>query len=112
MNGFRRLDYVAYFRRDPRIAAQLDRYQLAADLGDYLVYERIPDAQSRAASPPTVQPQTRDLLQAGPPGGGNGWIRNPVFALVLVVFSVSVVWLTIAEKRRASASAGLGRQGA
>ena len=110
INGFRRLDYVAYFRRDPRIAAQLDRYQLAADLGDYLVYERIPEAQALAASPPTVQPQTRDLLQAGPADEARGWIRNPVFALVLVVFSGSVLWLTIAEKRRASPSAGLGRQ--
>ena len=58
INGFRRLNYIEYFRRDPRIASLLDRYQLVNDLGDYLIYELIPNAQARAESPPTVQPAT------------------------------------------------------
>jgi hypothetical protein len=99
INGFRRLDYVAYFRRDPRIASLLDRYQLVADLGDYLIYERIPDAQARAESPPTVQPATRDILPAGPAGGTHK--GDPVLVLALLTFVISVIVASMAEKRRA-----------
>ena len=56
INGFRRLDYMAYFRRDPRIASLLDRYQLVTDLGDYLIYELIPNSQARAESPRPSSP--------------------------------------------------------
>ena len=108
INGFRRLDYVAYFRRDPRIAAQLDRYELKADLGDYLVYERLPEAQARAASPPTVQPQTRDIVQAGPAGGAHSRIRDRAFVLALLTFVISVIFLSVAERRRAPAPASSG----
>ena len=99
VNGFRRLDYVEYFRRDPRIANLLDRYQLVTDLGDYLIYELIPDAQARAESPPTVQPATRDILPAGPAGGAHK--RDPAFALALLTFVISVILASMAEKRRA-----------
>jgi hypothetical protein len=103
LNGFRRLDYVAYFRRDPRIAGLLDRYQFRADLGDFLVYERIPEAQARAESPPSVQPATRDILPAGPVGGGHN--RDPAFVLALLTFVISAILASMAEKRRASAAA-------
>ena len=102
-NGFRRLDYVAYFRRDPRIAALLDRYQFRADLGDFLVFERIPEAQARAESPPTVQPATRDIVQAGAVRGAHGRSRDPVFVLALLAFVISAVLASIAEKGRAPA---------
>jgi hypothetical protein len=103
INGFRRLDYVAYFRRDQRIAALLDRYQFRADLGDFLVYERIPEAQARAESPPTVQPATRDIVQAGTVRGAYGRSRDPAFVLALLAFVISTVLASGAEKRRASA---------
>jgi hypothetical protein len=103
INGFRRLDYVAYFRRDPRIATLLDRYQFAADLGDFLVYERIPEAQERAESPPTVQPATRDIVHAGPAGGAHVRVRDPAFALGLLAFVISAILASVAEKGRASA---------
>jgi hypothetical protein len=96
---------VAYFRRDPRIAGLLDRYQFRADLGDFLVYERIPEAQARAESPPTVQPATRDIVQAGSAGGAHARIRDTVFALALLVFVVSAIIASVAEKGRASAPA-------
>ena len=108
VNGFRRLDYVAYFRRDPRIAGLLDRYQLRADLGDFLVYERIPEAQARAESPPTVQPATRDIVQAGAVRGAHGRSRDPAFVLALLAFVISAILASIAEKRRASAPATPG----
>jgi hypothetical protein len=99
INGFRRLDYVAYFRRDPRIASLLDRYQLVTDLGDYLIYELIPNAQARAESPPTVQPATRDILPAGSAGGAHK--RDPALVLALLTFVISAILVSMAEKRRA-----------
>jgi hypothetical protein len=108
VNGFRRLDYVAYFRRDPRIAGLLDRYELRADLSDFLVYERIPEAQARAKSPPTVQPATRDIVQAGTVRGAHGRSRDPVFVLALLAFVISAIFASVAEKRRASAQATPG----
>jgi hypothetical protein len=108
VNGFRRLDYVAYFRRDPRIAVLLDRYQFRADLGDFLVYERIPEAQAAAESPPTVQPATRDIVQAGAVSGAHGRSRDPAFLLALLAFVISAILAAIAEKRRAPAPATPG----
>jgi hypothetical protein len=105
INGFRRLDYVAYFRRDPRIAALLDRYQFKADLGDFLVYERIPETQARAESPPTVQPATRDIVQAGTLRGAQGRSRDPAFVLALLAFVISAIIASTHEKARASAPA-------
>jgi hypothetical protein len=99
VNGFRRLDYVQYFRRDPRIASLLDRYQLAADLGDYLIYERIPDEQAKADSPPAVQPATHDIVPVG--AGGGPFNRVPVFLLALLTFVASVILGSRAEKGRA-----------
>jgi len=95
INGFRRLDYVAYFGRDPRIASLLDRYQLVADLGDYMVYERIPDGEPRATSPPSVQPGTHDIIRAGAAGGGLVRWRDPFFLLVLLAFVTSAILASV-----------------
>jgi hypothetical protein len=61
-NGYRRLDYVAYFSRDPRIARMFAHYQRIARTGDYDVYERVPDGV--ALSGPAMVPETptQDIL--------------------------------------------------
>jgi len=107
-NGFRRLDYVAYFSRDPRIANILQRYQLAADLGDFVVYERIPDGTARSARAPGVQAGTRDLVPHGQASGARNAIGEPGFLLALLVFVVGAVFAVIAEKGRATAHVGPG----
>jgi len=40
VNGQRRLNFVAYFDRDPQLAALLARYHFTARIGEYLFYER------------------------------------------------------------------------
>ena len=97
-NGFRRLDYVAYFSRDPRIAGLLDRYQLVADVGDFVVYERIAEGAVRSAPPPTVRPGTHDILQ--PQGAGTAPLRtgDPAFLLALLAFVASAIVASAAEK--------------
>ncbi len=61
VNGYRRLDYVAYFSRDPGIGRILQEYQLITRTGDYLVYEWLPPGAPRAGAPPTSAPGTHDI---------------------------------------------------
>lgn len=102
INGWRRLDYIAYFSRDPAIAAILQQYQLVADLQGYLVYERVGDGMERIGPPPTVQPPSRDIVQGPNIGSVPAPIRHPGFQLALLVFVVSVVFASIAERARKS----------
>jgi hypothetical protein len=108
-NGFRRLDYIGYFARDPRIAGVLDRYQLLADLGDFKVYERVSDGAARSAPPPLVEPGTRDVARAPRRGGPTlGFGDGPVL-LALLAFLVSVAVTGMIERGRgAAASRGVG----
>jgi len=61
-NGYRRLNYVAYFGRDQRFASVFQQYELIAETGDYQLYERLADGAARAGPPPTAEPGTRDIL--------------------------------------------------
>jgi hypothetical protein len=99
-NGFRRLDYVAYFSRDPRIARQLEHYQLVADVTDFVVYDRIPDGAARSAPPPRVMPGTRDIVPVNQEASVRGRL-NPGVLVAMLAFVISVIWATIAERRRA-----------
>jgi hypothetical protein len=89
VNGWRRLDYIAYFGRDPRIAGLLQRYQLAADLQGYLVYERVPDGADRVAPAPAVVPGTQDIVR-GRPGDASARILDPEILLPLLAFAGAV----------------------
>jgi hypothetical protein len=99
-NGFRRLDYVGYFGRDPRIARELARYQRIADLGDFVVYERLGEGAARTGPAPAVRPGTQDILQprvsrvAGIPKGATSLL------LAAAVFLLSVTLAARAEKVR------------
>jgi hypothetical protein len=61
-NGYRRLDYVAYFSRDPRIAQIFARYQRIARTGDYDVFERVPDGAARTGPPMQAETPTQDIV--------------------------------------------------
>jgi hypothetical protein len=101
-NGLRRLDYVAYFSRDPRIASTLERYQLIADTGDFEVYERIADGTTRVGRAPSVQPATRDIVPGRHTGGVHVRIGNPGILIALLAFVISAICASIAEKARVS----------
>lgn len=101
-NGFRRLDYVGYFGRDPRIASMFRQYQLVADLGDFTVYERIAEGAARSAPSPAVRPGTRDIVPARTAGGMLVRDRDWWSLLALLAFVVSAVFASIAEKVRPS----------
>ncbi len=103
-NGFRRLDYVAYFGRDPRVAQILDHYQLVSDVGDFLIYERIPDGAERSGPAPAVRRGTQDVLRSRPGTDGLVRIGDPGFLLALLAFAVAAVLASRTEQRRAPAA--------
>ena len=85
-NGYRRLDYVAYFRRDARIARLLDQYQWLADAGEYSIYQRVPEGTAHVTHPPLSGSSTRDVV--GADLGGVGLHRwDPMFLLSAIVFA-------------------------
>jgi hypothetical protein len=99
VNGLRRLDYVAYFGRDPGIAQIFRNYHLIADLGDYRLYERAPSGLVGSGPPPSVTPGTRDVIRGD---GGRLQLRfsDPSFLLALLVFLISLGAIVIVERER------------
>ena len=67
--GFRRLNYVAYFGRDPMIAALLARYQRITGVGQYDIFERVDSDTTRveAAPSPVVLPVREAASSERPP---------------------------------------------
>jgi hypothetical protein len=63
-NGYRRLDYIAYFSRDSAVASILREYELVASTGDYLVYQWVPPEAPRFGPPPSAAPGAQDIVRA------------------------------------------------
>jgi hypothetical protein len=103
INGFRRLDYVGYFSREPRIQRLLGQYELVTELEGYLVYQRMTDGAERTGPPPTIRAGTRDIVQAPRVGSVPARIRDPGFRLALLVFLVCAIAASFVEKARTSA---------
>jgi hypothetical protein len=99
-NGFRRLDYVAYFSRDPGIARLLADYQLVGDVGDHLVYERIPDGAARTAPPPGITPGTRDVLPVARGEGQPLRLGDAQSLLALLAFATGASLAALAGRTR------------
>ncbi|NNG14923.1 MAG: hypothetical protein HKM89_00490, partial [Gemmatimonadales bacterium] len=75
-SGRRRLDYLAYFSRDPRFARQLEFYHYLTTIGMHDVYERVAEPSAGG----TLRPPPRDLAdQPFQPHPGR---RAPLFDIV------------------------------
>ena len=98
VNGLRRLDYVGYFARDPQVARILQGYQLLAELGDYLVYERVPPGLARSGPPPMVTPGTRDVIRVQE-SGVHLRFTDPSFLTAVLAFLISLVTMAIVERQ-------------
>jgi hypothetical protein len=70
-NSLRRVDYLAYFGRDPRIAGALSGYRLAEEVGQYLFYVRAASA-GQSGEPPRSAPGRYDVVRAKDSAGGWG----------------------------------------
>ena len=75
-NSLRRVDYLAYFGRDPRIAGALGQYRLAEEVGQYQLYVRAasPDQSGQA---PKSEPGRYDIQPSEVPDALAGRGRGP-----------------------------------
>ena len=99
VNGYRRLDYVAYFSRDPRITQVFQEYQLIAEMGDYMVYEWVPVGARRTGARPTVIPGTHDIVLTKE-GGAQLRFGDSSFAVAVLTFLFSLTAVGLSERGR------------
>jgi len=103
-NTVRRVDYVAYFERDPRIAEELSQYRLAERVGEYLLYVRAA-SPDQPGEPPTSEPGRYDILRPQVSDGwqalaaDHGFLRDVGIYLLLAVGAYGL------ERRRARRAA-------
>lgn len=108
-NSLRRVDYLAYFGRDPRVAQALSQYRLAEEVGQYQLYVRAA-SPSQPGEPPRSEPGRYDVLRPEVSGGlellaaDRGFIRNVGIYLLLALGAFGF------ERRRARASEGPPRK--
>lgn len=101
--GFRRLNYVAYFGRDPRLSAFFARYQWVSTEGAFDLFEWIGSDVPRTGPPPSVEVPP---LRAPPP---QAWLTriDPELAAGTVIFVVLAVGSLM--RRRVGPPGHLGR---
>jgi hypothetical protein len=97
-NGYRRLDYVAYFGRDPEIGGILQEYQLIAQTGDYLIYQWTAGAR-RTAPAPAAAPGTHDVFSIGD-GAKPMRVGDPRLLLGVLVFFGTLVTAAVSSRVR------------
>jgi hypothetical protein len=90
-NSLRRLDYVAYFARDPRIAAALGQYRLAEEVGQYLLYVRAGSSDQPGVAPKS-EPGRYDVARPVTSVGWRALLVDRGFLPAVVVFLVLAVW--------------------
>jgi hypothetical protein len=84
-NAIRRVDYVGYFARDPRIARELRQYRFAEEVGEYLLYVRA-RSPGEPGMPPEPEPGKYDVARTGASAGAATLVADRTFVLKLVTF--------------------------
>jgi hypothetical protein len=97
-NSLRRIDYLAYFGRDPRIARQLRWYRHVEDVGQYRLYLRARSIDDPGDSP-TAEPGREDVLRTRVTGG-RALIADRPFVWHLILFLSLAVLAYAVELRR------------
>jgi hypothetical protein len=108
INGYRRIDYLAYFGRNPPFAAILREYEFVRNLGEYAVYRRLEAGERRQGAPPTATPGTLDL-RSGERTGVHLLIGRAGFLLSVSVFLIILAWMAWREFRGHPSTAGTAR---
>jgi hypothetical protein len=97
-NGLRRLDYLGYFGRDPRISTLLRDYRFAEEVGPYRMYVRAGSPDARG-SPPASQPGRRDVVRADV-GPARALAADRKFLLKSAMFLLLAALAFRSERRR------------
>jgi hypothetical protein len=99
-NAVRRVDYLAYFERDPRIATALSQYRLAEEVGQYLLYVRAAST-SEPGQPPQSVPGRYDVVRPEVAGSLELLAADPRFLWNVGMFLLLAVSAFALERRRA-----------
>jgi hypothetical protein len=99
-NSLRRVDYLAYFGRDPRITAALSQYRLAEEVGQYLFYVRAA-SPSQSGQPPQSVPGRYDVVRPEVTGSWELLAADPRFLWNVGMFLLLAVSALALERRRA-----------
>ncbi len=91
-NGLRRLDYLAYFGRDPRFADLFTRYELLDRVGEYVVYRRLGEGEARGAAGPAASSGTLDVNVDSLSESRGFGPRTIVGAAVFLVMLALLAW--------------------
>ncbi len=109
VNGLRRIDYLAYFGRDPRFEEIFREYEFVADLGDYLVYQRIQPGAARSGPPPAPTPGTQDITTVRE-SGVRLRLADPSLLVALAAFLAGLLAAWIGERRRVAVGSAGGSE--
>ena len=86
VNSYRRLDYMAYFGRDPRFRAIFSHYERIGNIGEYAVYRRLESGEPRVGPPPAEERATLDVKRSDRQDLQLR-IQDPAFLLRLLTFA-------------------------
>ena len=109
-NSLRRLDYVAYFGRDPRTARELRHYRMAEQVGQYLVYVRA-RSPDQPGAPPAAEPGEYDVVRSGTSELGKALVDDRAFLMNFGVFLLLGAGAFAVERLRSRDSLVRARQG-
>jgi hypothetical protein len=98
-NAIRRVDYVGYFGRDPRIAGVLREYRLAGEVDQYLLYVRAATT-GQPGTPPAAEPGRYDVAHRPVLPGAEALAADRSFALSAVLCLALAAGALVAERRR------------
>lgn len=105
-NALRRIDYLGYFGRDPRIAVELGHYRLAEDVGQYRLYVRA-GTPDQPGSPPKSAPGEYDVRRSRVTGG-RAVASDTGLLLHLLTFLVLGTLAYGTDRRRGHAKKAVG----
>jgi hypothetical protein len=110
-NSHRRLDYLGYFSRDPRIAPVLGQYRLVAEVGQYLLYVRV-ESPDQPGVPPRSEPGRYDVARSDAGTGGQALLADRELLLTTLLFLFLALCAYGLERRAAHGAARVrARQG-
>ena len=109
-NSLRRLDYLGYFSRDPRIAAVLGQYRFVEEVGQYQLYVRA-DSPDGPGVPPRSEPGWHDVAGSDGGTGGEALLADRDFLLSTILFLLFAVCAYGLERAAHGAARPSGRQG-
>ena len=101
-NSLRRIDYLRYFGRDPRIAQELRWYRYAEDVGQYGLYVRA-STPDQPGVPPASQPGDQDVKR-NRVSGGRAVVADRAFVMQSGLFLAMALLAFLLEVRGVRAS--------